>query len=72
MEFCANRTLRSLIDQRKDNEWIDEDLVWTLFRQMLEGLNHIHMQGCVRCGAGAAVAVLTRAPLLHAARSIVT
>lgn len=39
MEYCEKRTLRDLIkrDLHKDN-----DEIWRLFRQILEGLSHIH------------------------------
>lgn len=42
MEYCEKRTLRDLID-----EGIHEDQCWKIFRQLLEGLSHIHSQGSV-------------------------
>lgn len=39
MEYCEKRTLRDLI--RRDL-YKDKDEVWRLFRQVLEGLAHIH------------------------------
>ena len=43
MEFC-DRTLRSAIDQ---NLYQDEKLVWRMFREIIEGLLHIHSQGMI-------------------------
>lgn len=43
MEYCTNRTLLSVINE----EPVDEDEVWRLFRQVVEGLDHIHQQGVV-------------------------
>ncbi|OLY79661.1 putative serine/threonine-protein kinase ifkB [Smittium mucronatum] len=42
MEYCENKTLGDLI-----NEGIDEKTGWRLFRQMLEGLAHIHSRGMI-------------------------
>jgi len=39
MEYCEKRTLRDLI---KRNLYKDNDEIWRLFRQVLEGLVHIH------------------------------
>ncbi|KAL7625503.1 eukaryotic translation initiation factor 2-alpha kinase [Parahypoxylon ruwenzoriense] len=39
MEYCEKRTLRDLIQR---NLWKETDEVWRLFRQILEGLAHIH------------------------------
>ncbi|KAI9746573.1 MAG: hypothetical protein M1818_000286 [Claussenomyces sp. TS43310] len=39
MEYCERRTLRDLI---KRGLYKDSDEIWRLFRQMLEGLAHIH------------------------------
>ena len=41
MEFCEKSTLRQLID-----EGLHEDMerVWRLFREVIEGLSHIHKQ----------------------------
>ncbi|KAI8975061.1 hypothetical protein BDF20DRAFT_988622 [Mycotypha africana] len=42
MEYCEKKTLRDVID-----EGIDEQEGWRLFRQILEGLVHIHSQGMI-------------------------
>ncbi|KAI8639080.1 kinase-like domain-containing protein [Parasitella parasitica] len=42
MEYCEKKTLRDVID-----EGIDEQEAWRLFRQILEGLVHIHSQGMI-------------------------
>ncbi|KAI8390963.1 kinase-like domain-containing protein [Radiomyces spectabilis] len=42
MEYCEKKTLRDVID-----EGINEDEAWRLFRQVLEGLVHIHSQGMI-------------------------
>ncbi|RCH86413.1 hypothetical protein CU097_007390 [Rhizopus azygosporus] len=42
MEYCEKKTLRDVID-----EGIDEQEAWRLFRQVLEGLVHIHSQGMI-------------------------
>ncbi|KAI1407456.1 serine/threonine-protein kinase gcn2 [Hypoxylon sp. FL1857] len=39
MEYCEKRTLRDLIQRQL---WKEADEVWRLFRQILEGLVHIH------------------------------
>ncbi|KAI0885185.1 serine/threonine-protein kinase gcn2 [Annulohypoxylon maeteangense] len=39
MEYCEKRTLRDLIQR---NLWKEADEIWRLFRQILEGLVHIH------------------------------
>ncbi|KAI4865328.1 serine/threonine-protein kinase gcn2 [Hypoxylon rubiginosum] len=39
MEYCEKRTLRDLIQRHL---WKDTEEVWRLFRQVLEGLVHIH------------------------------
>ncbi|KAI1776169.1 serine/threonine-protein kinase gcn2 [Hypoxylon cercidicola] len=39
MEYCEKRTLRDLIQRHL---WKDTEEVWRLFRQILEGLVHIH------------------------------
>ena len=44
MEYCENETLRQLIDA--GNLHCDEDLVWRLFREIVEGLEHIHSKVC--------------------------
>ncbi|XP_050296030.1 eIF-2-alpha kinase GCN2 isoform X2 [Anthonomus grandis grandis] len=45
MEFCEKSTLRSAIDD--DNLYLNEDRVWRLFREIVEGLAHIHLQGMI-------------------------
>ena len=40
MEYCDNQTLRQLIDS--DQLHGNDDKVWRLFREILEGLEHIH------------------------------
>ncbi|OMJ26802.1 Serine/threonine-protein kinase gcn2 [Smittium culicis] len=42
MEYCENKTLGDLI-----NEGIDDKTMWRLFRQILEGLSHIHSRGMI-------------------------
>jgi eukaryotic translation initiation factor 2-alpha kinase 4 len=42
MEYCTERTLRNVIDEKADDE-----VMWKLFRQIVEGLNHIHSQGII-------------------------
>ncbi|RUS33243.1 hypothetical protein BC938DRAFT_472418 [Jimgerdemannia flammicorona] len=42
MEYCERKTLRDVID-----EGVDEQEGWRLFRQILEGLVHIHGQGMI-------------------------
>lgn len=44
MEFCEKSTLRNAID---NNIYLDEDRVWRLFREIVEGLAHIHQQGMI-------------------------
>ncbi|XP_021938823.1 eIF-2-alpha kinase GCN2 isoform X2 [Zootermopsis nevadensis] len=44
MEFCEKSTLRTAIDSRLCE---DEERVWRLFREMVEGLAHIHQQGMI-------------------------
>ncbi|KAI0199013.1 serine/threonine-protein kinase gcn2 [Astrocystis sublimbata] len=39
MEYCDKRTLRDLIQR---NLWKETEDIWRLFRQILEGLVHIH------------------------------
>ena len=41
MEYCEKSTLRNLIDQGLSQ---DEERVWRLFREIVEGLAHIHTQ----------------------------
>ncbi|KAF9293703.1 hypothetical protein BGZ74_011586 [Mortierella antarctica] len=42
MEYCERQTLKDLIDIG-----VDEEEGWRLFRQILEGLVHIHSQGMI-------------------------
>ncbi|KAJ1869235.1 eukaryotic translation initiation factor 2-alpha kinase [Coemansia sp. RSA 990] len=42
MEYCENKTLSDLI-----REGLDEKESWRLFRQILEGLKHIHQRGVI-------------------------
>eukprot|EP01087_Luapelamoeba_hula_P021459 TRINITY_DN7508_c0_g1_i2.p1 TRINITY_DN7508_c0_g1~~TRINITY_DN7508_c0_g1_i2.p1 ORF type:complete len:1685 (-),score=296.46 TRINITY_DN7508_c0_g1_i2:8-5062(-) len=42
MEYCPLNTLKQEIDKHPS-----EDQTWRLFRQILEGLNHIHLQGII-------------------------
>ncbi|CAG7836539.1 unnamed protein product, partial [Allacma fusca] len=44
MEFCEKSTLRTAID---DGLYQDGDRVWRLFREIVEGLVHIHQQGMI-------------------------
>jgi serine/threonine protein kinase len=44
MEYCNGKTLKDLIDK---NLYLDVDKVWRLFREILQGLNHIHEQGMI-------------------------
>ena len=41
MEYCEKSTLRNLIDEGLHQ---DKDRVWRLFREIVEGLVHIHTQ----------------------------
>ena len=42
MEYCPNQTLRDVIDTG-----VDEEECWRLFRQIVEGLCHLHAQGMI-------------------------
>ena len=44
MEFCEKSTLRNLID---DGLYENVERVWQLFREIIEGLYHIHQQGMI-------------------------
>ncbi|KAK0164782.1 hypothetical protein PV328_003359 [Microctonus aethiopoides] len=44
MEFCEKSTLRTAID---NGLYQDGERVWRLFREMLEGIAHIHHQGMI-------------------------
>ena len=41
MEYCEKNTLRNLID---DGLFKDQEKVWRLVREIVEGLAHIHSQ----------------------------
>lgn len=45
MEFCENLTLRDLIKHKSIQ--VDTDKGWRLFKQILDGLAHIHANGIV-------------------------
>ena len=40
MEYCERETLRQLIDSGELQK--SDDRVWRLFREVVEGLEHIH------------------------------
>ena len=44
MEFCGGKTLKDLIEKGLCK---NEERLWTLFREILQGLNHIHEQGMI-------------------------
>lgn len=44
MEFCEKSTLRTAID---NGLYEDEERLWRLFREIIEGLAHIHQQGMI-------------------------
>ncbi|KAL4238496.1 Eukaryotic translation initiation factor 2 alpha kinase 4 [Mactra antiquata] len=44
MEYCEKSTLRNCIDA---GLYMDTDRVWRLFREIIEGLIHIHEQGMI-------------------------
>ena len=44
MEFCEKSTLRTAIDE---NLYQDKERFWKLFREIVEGLAHIHQQGMI-------------------------
>ncbi|XP_068157751.1 eIF-2-alpha kinase GCN2 [Drosophila tropicalis] len=44
MEFCEKCTLRTAID---DNLYENTERLWRLFREIAEGLSHIHQQGII-------------------------
>jgi serine/threonine protein kinase len=44
MEFCGGKTMRDLID---NGLYRDEETVWRFFREILQGLHHIHEQGMI-------------------------
>ena len=47
MEFCANQTLRQLIDSGQIQKQSNFELGWQLFREITEGLAHIHNNGMI-------------------------
>lgn len=57
MEYCEKSTLRNLIDEGLHQ---DEERVWRLLREIVEGLAHIHSQVTVLFFI--AVNVLSRGP----------
>lgn len=46
MEYCSNQTVRQLIDTGQLHKR-HSDLEWQLFREIVEGLAHIHAQGMI-------------------------
>ncbi|XP_019725702.1 eIF-2-alpha kinase GCN2 [Hippocampus comes] len=44
MEYCEKSTLRDTIDQGLHN---DQNRLWRLFREILDGLSYIHQQGMI-------------------------
>lgn len=44
MEFCEKSTLRIAID---NNLYSNTERLWRLFREIIEGLAHIHSQGMI-------------------------
>ena len=47
MECCSNQTLKVLIDSGQLVKSSAFELGWQLFRQITEGLAHIHSQGMI-------------------------
>ena len=45
MEYCEKNTLRQLIDTGELHKNMDD--VWRLFRELVEGLAHIHSRVCI-------------------------
>lgn len=45
MEFCEKSTLRTAIDSGGLHK--DEERLWRLFREIVEGIAHIHQQGMI-------------------------
>ncbi len=45
MEYCGGKTLKSMIDKGLPLE--KEEKIWCVFREILQGLNHIHEQGMI-------------------------
>ena len=46
MEYCSNQTVRHLIDNGQLHKG-HSNLGWQLFREIVEGLAHIHAQGMI-------------------------
>ena len=46
MEYCSNQTVRQLIDTGQLHKSHGQ-LEWQLFREIVEGLAHIHAQGMI-------------------------
>ena len=44
VEFCEKSTLRTCIDE---GLYRNQERVWRLFREMVEGIGHIHQQGII-------------------------
>lgn len=44
MEYCEKKTLRTAIDNHLYNE---EDRMWRLFREIVNGISYIHHQGFI-------------------------
>jgi serine/threonine protein kinase len=44
MEYCSGKTLKYLIEKGLYN---DQNKVWCLLREILQGLHHIHDQGMI-------------------------
>ncbi|GAU88418.1 hypothetical protein RvY_01123 [Ramazzottius varieornatus] len=44
MEYCEKSTLRTCIDE---GLYKNQERVWRLFREMVEGIGHIHQQGII-------------------------
>ena len=47
MEYCEKSTLRNVIDEGLHQS---ADRMWRLFREIVEGLSHVHSQVCVYLG----------------------
>jgi len=43
MEYCTEKTLKNMIDEHS----LSDEMKWKLFRQIVEGLHHIHSQGII-------------------------
>ena len=47
MEYCEKSTLRNVIDE---GLYKNPDRTWRLFREIVEGLAHVHSQVRIYCG----------------------